>query len=398
MKRYDLITPEGTNDYLFEECQVKREIQREIDFIFKSRGYHEVVTPGIEFYDVFDCNSNYFPQETMYKLTDNKGRLLVIRPDSTMPIARVVSTRLRDFGLPLRMYYSQTVYRNTPVMRGRSDEILQMGIELIGSYSKKADLEVITTAIEVLGSIDKNFRFELGDVGIFRELALELKTSEENLELIRNYVEWKKIPELREILSEIGENEITSAILELPNLFGGAEVFDSAKKLFKNEKILEIVENVKAIYESLSKLGYNGNITVDLGTASKMEYYTGIVMKGYIDGCGDSVLSGGRYNNLLGEFGYDVPATGFAINVDAVAKLKLQKKAYSMNVTDVIIYAEDGFEIDGILYMKDDSLKGLNVEFSVYDSLEETRKYAKRKNISKIVIVGKNITTENLEA
>ncbi len=397
MKRYDLITPEGTNDYLFEECRVKRETQAEIDNIFKKRGYHEVVTPGIEFYDVFDCNSNYFPQESMYKLTDNKGRLLVIRPDSTMPIARVVSTRLRDFGLPLRMYYSQTVYRNTPVMRGRSDEILQMGIELIGSYSKKADLEVITTAIEVLGSIDNNFRFEIGDVGIFRELTLELKTTEENLELIRNFVEWKKIPELKEILSSIGENEVTNAILELPNLFGGAEVFETAGKLFKNEKILKIVENVKAIYDSLSKLGYNGNITVDLGTASKMEYYTGIVMKGYLDGCGDSVLSGGRYNNLLGEFGYDVPATGFAINIDAVAKLKLQKKAYSMSNTDVIVYAEDGFEMDGILYMKDDALKGLNVEFSVCDSLEECLEYAKRKNIAKIVIVNEKIVTKEVK-
>ena len=133
MKRYDLITPEGTNDLLFEDCAIRRGVEQRIAGIFKSKGYCEVVTPGIEFFDVFNLNSRYFPQESMYKLVDNKGRLLVVRPDSTMPIARVAATRLREVPLPLRMFYSQNVYRNKPVMRGRSDEIKQMGIELIGS-------------------------------------------------------------------------------------------------------------------------------------------------------------------------------------------------------------------------------------------------------------------------
>ncbi|MCQ2491407.1 MAG: ATP phosphoribosyltransferase regulatory subunit, partial [Ruminococcus sp.] len=96
MRNYDLITPEGTKDLLFGESVIRRSIEDTLSSIFSKRGYIEIITPGLEFYDVFNLNSRYFPQENLYKLTDSKGRLLVMRPDSTMPIARVVATRLRD--------------------------------------------------------------------------------------------------------------------------------------------------------------------------------------------------------------------------------------------------------------------------------------------------------------
>ncbi|MBR4022026.1 MAG: ATP phosphoribosyltransferase regulatory subunit, partial [Ruminococcus sp.] len=116
MKNYYLITPEGTKDLLFEECIIRRKIENSLNAVFKSRGYCEFITPGLEFYDVFTLNSRYFPQENLYKLTDSKGRLLVVRPDSTMPIARAVATRLKDATLPLRIFYNQTVYRTEPAL------------------------------------------------------------------------------------------------------------------------------------------------------------------------------------------------------------------------------------------------------------------------------------------
>ena len=121
MRNYDLITPEGTKDLLFGECIVRRNIENKLMGLFKSRGYSEMITPGLEFFDVFNLNSPYFPQENLYKLTDTKGRLLVMRPDSTMPIARVVATRLKDAVLPLKLCYDQTVYRTEPALKGRSD-------------------------------------------------------------------------------------------------------------------------------------------------------------------------------------------------------------------------------------------------------------------------------------
>ena len=138
MRNYDLITPEGTKDLLFGECITRRNIENTLLRLFRSRGYNEIITPGLEFFDVFNLNSRYFPQENLYKMTDNKGRLLVMRPDTTMPIARVVATRLRDAILPLKFCYNQTVYRTEQALKGRSDEIVQAGIEIIGSDLKMA--------------------------------------------------------------------------------------------------------------------------------------------------------------------------------------------------------------------------------------------------------------------
>lgn len=397
MKRYDLITPEGTKDLLFEDCAIRRSLEEKLSDIFKSKSYCEIVTPGLEFFDVFNLNSRYFPQESMYKLVDNKGRLLVVRPDSTMPIARVAATRLRDAELPLRLYYRQSVYRNKPVMRGRSDEIHQMGIELIGSDSKRADLEAITSAIEVLASIDKdNFRFELGDIGFFRELVNKLDADIATKEEIRSLIEVKNYPALNDLLDSIGNNEITNALKQLPRLFGGEEVFDKAAKLYDDEKIKKIISDLRGIYNCLSHLGFNGKITVDLGIVNKLDYYTGVVMKGYLQGYGDAVLSGGRYNKLLAEFGYDVPATGFAVNVDAVAKVMKQNNTYSAPVADVIVYGEDGYVMEAIEYANKLRNEGLIVENSVFASYDETKAYAENKNIAKAVYVGKTVAEEKI--
>ncbi|MCM1022554.1 MAG: ATP phosphoribosyltransferase regulatory subunit [Prevotella sp.] len=398
MNRYDLITPEGTSDLLFEDCAMRRSLEEKLSGIFKSKGYCEIVTPGLEFFDVFNLNSRYFPQESMYKLSDNKGRLLVVRPDSTMPIARVAATRLRDAELPLRLFYRQNVYRNKPVMRGRSDEIHQMGIELIGSDSERADLEVISSAIEVLASFEnEDFRFELGDIGFFRELVSKLEADTAVKEEIRSLIEVKNYPALNDLLDSIGDSGITKALKQLPRLFGGEEVFDKAAELYDDEKIRSVIAGLKKLYNSLIELGYGGKITVDLGIVNKLDYYTGVVMKGYLRGYGDAVLSGGRYNKLLAEFGYDVPATGFAVNVDAAAKVMKQSHTYSAPVPDAIVYGADGFVMEAIKYANELRGKGLSVENSVFDSYDGTKAYAAKKGIAKAVHVCETVTEEIID-
>ena len=172
MKKNDLITPEGTRDLLFNDCLARRAVEQRLAELFGHFGYSEVVTPGIEFYDLFSGSSRHFRQERMYKLTDSKGRLIVIRPDSTIPIARLASTRLASAVLPLRLYYNQAVYENNALLKGRSDEIVQSGIELIGGEDReRADYEAMCLALEALGSFGADdFRFELGDIGYFKEL------------------------------------------------------------------------------------------------------------------------------------------------------------------------------------------------------------------------------------
>ncbi|MDE6598910.1 MAG: ATP phosphoribosyltransferase regulatory subunit [Oscillospiraceae bacterium] len=282
-------------------------------------------------------------------------------------------------------------------MRGRSDEIHQMGIELIGSDSKRADLEVISSAIEVLASFEnEDFRFELGDIGFFRELVNKLDADTAAKEEIRSLIEVKNYPALNDLLDSIGDNDITKALKQLPRLFGGEEVFDKAAELYNDEKIGSVISGLRDLYNRLIELGYGGKITIDLGIVNKLDYYTGVVMKGYLQGYGDAVLSGGRYNKLLAEFGYDVPATGFAVNVDAVAKVMKQSHTYSAPVPDVIVYGADGFVMEAIKYANDLRGKGLVVENSVFDSYDETKAYAAKKGIVKTVHIGETVTEENI--
>ncbi|MBR6792457.1 MAG: ATP phosphoribosyltransferase regulatory subunit [Ruminococcus sp.] len=389
MKNYDLITPEGTKDLLFEECIIRRNTEASLHRIFKSRGYSEMITPGLEFYDVFNLNSRYFPQENLYKLTDSKGRLLVLRPDSTMPIARVVATRLKDAMLPLKLYYNQTVYRTEPALKGRSDEIAQAGIELIGSELKIADLEVISTAVSTLKSFGMKFSLELGHIGIFKELVKKLEVTDKVKEKIRKLIETKNFPALNDLLDTLGNNSVTNALKKLPALFGGIEVFDKAKALMPDERIKEILDELKEIYCDASEIcGNDGEITVDLGLVNKTDYYTGIIIKGYLQGYGSEVISGGRYDKLISEFGYDIPAVGFAIDIDAVSKVLVKNGATPEKpMTDAIVYAENGFEVEALKKAQELRDSGLIVENALFDSLETVREYAKENKISKIVVV-----------
>lgn len=398
MKNYDLITPEGTKDLLFEESMVRREIENNLHEIFKKSGYCEFITPGLEFYDVFNLNSSYFPQENLYKLTDSKGRLLVLRPDSTMPIARAVATRLKDATLPLRIFYNQNVYRTEPSLKGRSVEIGQTGIELIGSQMKTADLEVISMAAAALKACGLNFSLEIGNIGVFKELVSRLEVSEREKEYIRQLIETKNFPALNDMLDSIGSGNVTEALKKLPALFGGEEVFEKAKKVMPDEKITEILDELKEIYKDVSDIcGKDIEITVDLGLVNKTDYYTGLIIKGYLQGHGDEVLSGGRYNKLISEFGYDIPAVGFAVNVDAIAKVASKNaNEIKVPVPDAIVYAEPGYEVSALKLAQKLRNKGEIVENALFDDLDLVRDYAKENKISRIIVVDGSSRTEVL--
>lgn len=396
MKNYDLITPEGTKDLLFGECIVRRNIEDVLLTLFKSRGYSEMITSGLEFFDVFNQKSRYFPQENLYKLTDSKGRLIVLRPDSTMPIARVVATRLRDAYLPLRLCYNQTVYRNESLLKGRSDEIVQTGIELIGSQTKMADLEVISTAIDSLNAFGMEFSLEIGNIGVFRTLVDKLEADESEKDKIRKLIQSKNFPALNDFLDTFGNSPVTSALKKLPALFGGEEVFEKAEELIPDESVKAILEELRDLYRDASALcGSAGNITVDLGLVNKTDYYTGLIIKGYLSGHGEEVISGGRYDKLISEFGYDIPAVGFAVNVNGIFKV-IEKNGIlpTPAPADVIIYVEEGFEVAGLKAAKELREQGMTVENALFGDIETVREYAKEKRIGRVVV----INGENEEA
>lgn len=386
------ITPEGTRDLLFEECEARRTVEGILSRVFSGRGFTEVVTPGLEFLNVYDLKTGMMPVEMMYKLVDSKGRLVVLRPDSTIPIARLVATRLKGYQLPIRLFYNQSVFMANPRLKGRSDEVVQTGIEIIGSDSRRADLEVITTAVEALNACKTtDFRLEIGHIGLFHSLISSLKIESEEREEIRRLIESKNYPALNDYLNGLeGDAKTIEILKQLPSLFGGEEVFEKAANLFDDAKTEYILSYLKSIYNDLSALGLKEKISIDLGIVNRTDYYTGVVFRGYIEGFGETVLSGGRYDTLIAEFGTDLPATGFGINVDAVAR-NLLKTTDDIRATvpDVLVFGEDGCEMRALMHAKALIESGLVAEYCVLNTAEKAREYAKTKGIGRVDIIGK---------
>lgn len=397
MNRNKWLTPEGTRDLLFEECEARRTVEGILSRVFTGRGFTEVVTPGLEFLEVYSLKNGAVPVEEMYTLTDPKGRLIVMRPDSTIPIARLVSTRLRDYQLPIRLFYNQSVFTRNPGLKGRSDEVVQTGIEIIGSDSRRADLEVIATAVEALAACKTtDFRLEIGHIGLFHSLMASLRTDAEQQEEIRRLIESKNYPALNDYLDRLeGDAKTLEIIRQLPRLFGGEEVFEKAANLFDDAKTEYILSYLKSIYHELETLGLKEKISVDLGIVNRNDYYTGVVFRGYIEGFGETVLSGGRYDSLISEFGLDLPATGFGINVDAVARGLLKTAGgIRAKVPDVLVFGEDGYEMKALLHVRELIKQGLIAEYCVLNTADKAREYARLNGIGRVDLVGEGVVTE----
>jgi len=390
MGKYHNVIPDGACDLLFKECEARRAVEKHMVDIFKSRGFSEVSTPSLEFYDVFTGNSSVMDDELMYKLVDARGRILVLRPDNTTPIARIASTKLKGFVPPLRLYYNQNVFRISPYMSGRYDEVAQCGIELIGVRGEKADTEVILTAVSALKSIlGDDFRFEIGHVGFYKSIIDELPFDDEVKERIRSLIASKSYASLNTMLEPFAaKNAACLALTELPRLFGGQEVLSRALSVAPNETSRQTIEYLQTLYGTLCDMGLEANIMLDLGLVQQIEYYTGVVFCGYMHGSGEPVLSGGRYDSLFAGFGADMPATGFAVNADAIARA--MGPGVSSERPDVLIFTENNLK-RAFGHMESLIKNGVTCEMSVFDTLDESKEYAAKKGIPKIDIVDDSV-------
>ena len=397
VSEYIYKTPDGTRDFLFEECESHNRIRILLANLYANRGYNEVITPVLENYDLFNLESATLTQEEMYKLTDRSGHLLVLRPDITMPIARLASTRLKDEALPLRLYYTQKVFRVNPSLKGRHNEINQSGIELIGASGVLSDLEVITTALNALCKcgID-DLTIEIGHAGIFKKLTESLPADESVKERVRKHIESKSYSSLDEELSNLPDSDAVKALRYLPRLFGGREVIETARN-FVGSLIDEELDYLSLLFDCL-EAEYGDKIRLDLGIVHRNNYYTGMVFRGYIKGSGQTVVSGGRYDKLLSEFGKDWPAIGFAINIDAIAENQRNIKHHA-NVQPkcFVVFAEDGYEMKALKYMDNQISSGTVCQILPFENVDSAVGFAKVRNADKFAVVGKEINVISID-
>lgn len=395
MNKWKNYIPEGTKDILFEESNCKLEIINKARDVYIKRSYKEVITPTLEFYDVFSSNKQPIEQEKMYKLFDSKGRILVLRPDMTMPIARICASKMKDCIYPLKLCYNANVFRINESLNGKMNEMTQSGIEIIGTQNSKAEAEIITTAIEILRSIGiTDFKIEIGQSEFYRAIIENININEEEIEKLRSYVEDKNYATLKSFLEENKDNmdgNTLTVLKKLPELFGDINIIGEAEKITNNKKALESLKSIKEIYGILDSIGLGKYIFIDLGMVQNIDYYTGIIFRGYISDISTEVLSGGRYDNLIEEFGMKKPATGLAMNVDVIMDaLKNCKESKPSLIEQCQIFCtNDKYGKAYTLYEEIEKM-GIKAELSLFDNEEKAIEYCKLAKINKLVSIEKN--------
>ena len=317
-KKY--ITPEGTRDIVLKECAIKRMLQKDIEGVLSSWGYDEIITPTIEFYDTINSGFEALREEELYKFFDNKGKIMALRPDMTIPIARVVSSKFKEVKETLRFRYCANVFRVHESLGGKKNEYTDCGVELIGETEENSDLEILVTALDVLKVLEKyKYKLEVGNIRFFNSAVEELDLDYDEKAKLSQLIDRKSLKELEEYLESLNlEDKYKELFLKLPWLFGGKEVLEEGKKYCFNEEMKESIAYLENLSRELDQLGYGDLVYYDLGMVPTVNYYTGITFRGYVEGVGTTVLSGGRYDKLISTFGEDRPAVGFSINLDSV--------------------------------------------------------------------------------
>lgn len=378
--------PEGTRDILFNECSNKKNIENVLRSVYIEMGYKEVSSPIFEFYDVYNLKNQPIKQEKMYKLFDNMGRMMVLRPDMTTPIARIAATKIKNAKYPVKLCYTGNIYRMNEVLNGKISEVTQSGIEVLGSNNLRADVEVLIVAIKALIKAGlKEFKIEIGQAEFFKSIIEDIDIDEEAIEQLRNLIENKNFSEVENFIAENKEQlkDKSNILSKLPELFGGKEVIEKAQKLVNNEKALDTLNTISKVYDIVSKAGLGEYLSIDLGMVQHINYYTGLIYRGYAKGIGDALLSGGRYDNLISQFGSDIPATGLAINVDNL--MEALGNANENCKTDFVKCMAFGEKIEKV-YSEVDAFNknGIKAEASLFDTLYETIEYCKENKIYKI--------------
>lgn len=408
MKNQLLHTPEGVRDIYNRECAVKLELERQLHQVIRLHGYQDIQTPTFEFFDIFNKERGSVMPNEMFKFIDREGNTLVLRPDLTPSIARCATKYFMTEDMPLRFCYTGNTYINNHSYQGRLKETTQMGCELIGDETTDAAGEMIAIIIKcMLAAGLTQFQVELGEVGFFNGLLEEADLDEETEAELREYIDNKNYFGMEEMLIQKGVKEgARSTFLALSNLFGTVDCLKEARKITNNATSIEAIVRLEKIYRLLECYGLEQYISFELGMLGHYKYYTGILFRGYTYGTGEAVVTGGRYNSLLQQFGKKSAAIGFAINVDQLLlALTRQKIVITTDTTDCLVVFEQEEQQSGIVlseyFRKQERLVEQTRRRTRY-TISDYIAYAKREQIKEVYYIKNRkqilvIQTENGE-
>jgi len=328
-----LDTPRGMDDLLPREVALKRRIEDVIREVFKLYGYLEVETPTVEYYELFALKSGEEIRERMFDFIDKGGRRVVLRPEVTASIARLVATKLKAMAPPLRLGYIADCYRYDEPQWGRRRRFWQGGFELIGSKDPLADAEILEVSYEVFNRIGlRDQYFKVGHIGILREILSSYHVDEGVQDRILTLLDRKMVVEAFDLMKENGVDEDgVQVIRELMKLEGTdlrRILADASNLLSPWKEACKDLEDLCEIIDLAREGGVKSKIVVSLGLARGLEYYTGFIFEQSVPDIKIALNGGGRYDNLIELFGgKPTPAVGCAIGITRIMQYILEKKA-----------------------------------------------------------------------
>jgi ATP phosphoribosyltransferase regulatory subunit len=306
--------PAGTRDVLPDEMRELRAIGDRLAETFEQAGYGEVWTPMLEYEDVLRVGDES-AADAAYRMFDDQGQVLALRSDMTIPIARVVATRLAQAASPLRLRYSAHAYRAVGRRTGQQREFLQSGVELIGVPGAQGEAEVVTLTLSALENAGlARHRIGVGDGSLYRRLLAGLDVpADRHRELLERLTQ-RDMVGLEMRVDELGlAREARELLVSLPEMRGGPEILDRP-----DGPAADALARLRALYEALESRGVADRVILDLGLIRDLGYYTGAVFELYDPAVGFALGGGGRYDDLIGRFGEPRPACGIALDVQRV--------------------------------------------------------------------------------
>lgn len=309
--------PLGMRDTLPFLYEIKKRVRQAMIREIETWGYELIETPTLEYYETVGAASA-IDDHQLFKLLDQQGHTLVLRPDMTAPIARLAASRLYKDGNPLRLAYNANVFRAQQREGGRPAEFEQIGVECIGDGTVAADAEVISVMIAALKQAGlRHFTVAIGHIGYVNALFLEILGNEERASVLRRFLYEKNYVGYREHVKSLPLSSIDQKrLLQLLQLRGNDQTMENAKELVHSEEGKRAVDELCELSSALRLYGVNDAVKIDMTLVSHMSYYTGILFEVYAEHVGFPIGNGGRYDELLEKFSRKAPATGFGIRVD----------------------------------------------------------------------------------
>jgi len=318
--------PPGTRDVLPEEMGELRRLQAALIEVFEGRGYGEVATPALEYDEVLTRGGGR-SDHAAYRFFDEGGELLALRSEMTVPIARLVATRYAEADPPHRLCYIAGAYRAVSPQRGEMREFLQAGVELIGAPAAAGTVEVIDVLEAALDAAGLGSAvIGLGDADLYRDLLSEFGLNEKARDSALGRLAAHDLVGLEEELEAAGVADArVQSCLELSQLRGGAEVLERAQA-HEAAAVARAVDRLRDVNEALGSRPGGHRVQFDFGLMRDLDYYNGAILEVYDPALGRVLGGGGRYDGLMKQFGLDLSAAGFALDLERVGVARVEER------------------------------------------------------------------------